>query len=196
MRLAPAIRLHTLTASLEQHWQRLGSLPYWGHPWPGGQGLARHVLDHPQLVRGRRVLDVASGSGIAALAAALAGATEVLASDVDPIARTAIALNAEANGVRVDVIATDLLDGDAAGRDVILAGDACYEPELARRVTAFLRRAADSGAVALLGDPGRPHCDPAGFRRLANYAVPTPEGVERGPVTPTTVWLVPGQPRS
>lgn len=195
--LVPEIRLHTLTGRLEQHWERLGSLPYWGHPWPGGQALARYLLDHPELVRGRRVLDVAAGSGVVGLAAALAGAADVTASDVDPLARTAIALNADANGVRVTVVAADLLDtelpaGDGSAVRVVLAGDACYEADLARRLAAFLGRAAGGGALVLLGDPGRAYLDTRGLERMATYDVPTREGLERAVVTPTTVWRLPG----
>lgn len=200
MPLAPEIRLYTLTGPLEQHWERLGALPYWGHPWPGGQGLARYLLDHPQHVAGRHVLDLASGSGLVAVAAALAGAASVTAADVDPLARAAVVRNAGANGVRVAVEAADLLGtGPGAaplGRDVdvVLAGDACYEPDLARRLLAFCRRVATTGALVLLGDPGRAYLDAAGLERVATYDVPTPEGVEREPVTPATVWRVTAPP--
>jgi predicted nicotinamide N-methyase len=186
--LVPTVRLHRLPGPLEHHWELLGSLPYWAHPWPGGQALARFVLDHPDLVAGRRVLDLASGSGLVAVAAALAGAREVTAADVDPAACRAVLRNAAGNGVTVLVEARDVLDDAPAGHDVVLAGDACYESDLARRLTDYLRRAASAGALALLGDPGRTYCDRHHLVHRARYAVPTPEGVERADVTPTDVW--------
>jgi predicted nicotinamide N-methyase len=140
------------------------------------------------------VLDLASGSGLVAVAAALAGAREVTAADVDPAAREAVTRNARENGVALRLEARDLLDAEPAGHDVVLAGDACYEATLARRLTAYLRRAADAGALVLLGDPGRPYCDRSGLLHRARYAVPTPEGAERDPITPTDVWQVPPGP--
>jgi predicted nicotinamide N-methyase len=171
-------------------WQRLGSLPYWAFPWPGGQALARYLLDHPDAVRDRRVLDVASGSGLVALAAALAGAAQVTAADTDPLAQAAIRLNAAGNGIQLRVEPADLLDTAPVGWDVVLVGDACYERILASRVRAFTGAAAAAGALVLVGDPGRTYLDPAGLSRLADYQVPTPQGLERGPVTAASVWQV------
>jgi predicted nicotinamide N-methyase len=193
----PEIRLHLLDGPLEDHWERLGALPYWGHPWPGGQALARHVLDHPGLVTGRRVLDLAAGSGLVAIAAALAGAARVTAADIDPLARSAIARNATTSAVALTVEAADLLDGPPTGHDVVLAGDVCYEPEFARRALAFAHRAAEAGALVLLGDPGRTYCRTEGLTALARLDVPTPGGAEERSVTRTTVWRVnPRQLRS
>ncbi|WP_432872787.1 class I SAM-dependent methyltransferase [Microbispora rosea] len=132
-------------------WERAGRLPFWACPWAGGQALARHVLDHPEIVRGRTVLDLATGSGLVAVAAALAGAALVVANDVDPYALAAVGLNARANGVRVRVVEGDLLDGTPSQR-VVLAGDVYYEEPLARRVTPFLSRA---GGDVLIGVPDR-----------------------------------------
>ena len=115
--------------------------PFWAFAWAGGQGLARFVLDHPEVVRGRRVLDLASGSGLVAIAAARSGAASVLAVDVDPVAVAVVALNAEANGVDVATRQDDLLDGDAGTAEVVLAGDAFYSQAMTERVTNFLRRA-------------------------------------------------------
>jgi predicted nicotinamide N-methyase len=191
--LVPELTVHQLVGDLLEHWERLASLPYWGHPWPGGQALARYLLDHPEAVRGRQVLDLASGSGLVAIAAARAGAARVVAADVDPLALAAIELNAAVNGVRVTGCGRDLLDDDPTGPpDVVLAGDVCYQADLARRVLRFGRRAAAGGALVLLGDPGRSYLPDTGLQPLATVQVPTPEGLERAAVTTATVWrLVP-----
>jgi predicted nicotinamide N-methyase len=156
-------------------WERAGSLPFWAFAWAGGQALARHVLDHPDLVRGRRVLDLAAGSGLVGLAAARAGAASVTASEVDPLAVAAIEVNAEANGARVTVIG-DVLDS-APEADVVLAGDVFYEQPMAARMAAYLRRAAMRGA-ALAGDPARAYAPRTGFERIAAYDVPVAQMLE------------------
>ena len=162
--------------------------PFWAFAWAGGQALARFVLDHPDEVRGRRVLDVAAGSGVVAIAACRAGAADVTATEVDPFAAAAVARNAATNGVRVRTVLADVLDGDADGAEVVLAGDVCYNRTMARRVLGFLRRAADAGARVLIGDPGRAYLPRAGLRALARYDVPVPRTVEDSDVKPTTVW--------
>jgi predicted nicotinamide N-methyase len=133
--------------------------PYWGFAWPGGQAVARQVLDHPQIAAGLRVLDFASGCGIAAIAAARAEALRVVAHDIDPFAVIAIAMNADANRVAVVPSAVDLLADDAcfdcSGIDLVLAGDAFYDGDLAARATAFLLRCRRAGCTVLIGDPGR-----------------------------------------
>jgi predicted nicotinamide N-methyase len=149
--------------------------PFWAVAWLGGQALARYVLDHPEEVRGRRVLDLGSGSGLVAIAAALAGASSVLAADIDPWCATAIELNAAAVGVHVDVTLEDLLDREPPDVDVILAGDVWYERDTAERVTAWLRR---SSALVLLGDPGRADLPQDGWVELASYDVPTTRDLE------------------
>ncbi|MDT7539881.1 MAG: hypothetical protein QOI82_3466 [Actinomycetota bacterium] len=152
--------------------------PFWAVAWLGGQALARYVLDHPDEVRGRRVLDLGSGSGLVAIAARLAGAGDVLAADIDPMCSTVIPLNAAANGVEVDVTLDDLLETDPPDVDVVLAGDVWYERDTAERVTSWLRR---TSARVLLGDPGRAYLPQAGWVELASYDVPTTrdlEGVE------------------
>ena len=152
--------------------------PFWAFPWAGGQALARYLLDHPALVAGTRVLDVASGSGLVAIAAARCGALSVVAADVDEIAIGAISVNAAANGVRVTPLLADLLDGDADGAGVVLCADAFYEQDLAGRITAFLRRAHAGGARVLVGDPGRAFLRTAGLRHLASYEIPVTIALE------------------
>ena len=178
--IVPEIELQ-LCADIVDFWKVTGEdapPPFWAVAWLGGQALARYVLDHPDEVRSRRVLDLGSGSGLVAIAAALAGASSVLAADIDPMCTTAIELNAAANGVHVDVTLDDLLDGEPPDVDVILAGDVWYERDTAERVTSWLRR---SGAHVLLGDPGRAYLPQGGWVELAAYDIPTTrdlEGVE------------------
>ena len=168
--------------------------PFWAYPWAGGIALARYLLDHRERVAGRVVLDLASGSGLVAIAAALAGAAHVTAADIDPMSVAAIALNAAANGTRITVTGADLLTDPQAGAgllasaDLVVVGDACYERRMAHRMLAFLRRAQAAGAATLLGDPGRTYLPPAGLRALASYAVPAWPGLEDTDVKQTTVW--------
>lgn len=149
--------------------------PFWAFAWPGGQALARHVLDHPRLVAGRRVLDFAAGGGIAAIACARAGAASVAAAEIDPLARAAIALNAAENGVAVTVAAEDVV-GTSGQWDLILAGDVCYEAPMTARILPWLRARA-RGAEVILADPGRAYL-PAGLAALARYRVPTTRELE------------------
>ncbi|WP_204072518.1 class I SAM-dependent methyltransferase [Planotetraspora phitsanulokensis] len=169
---------------LYEMWERLGRLPFWAYAWAGGQALARHVLDHPELVRGRSVLDLAGGSGLVAVAAALAGAARVTSNDVDPHALAATALNARANGVTVTVLGGDLLDSTPA-EEVILAGDVFYERPLARRVMPFLERA---GGTVLIGHPERAcsYLPRDRFQPAGRHLVPAP--LENALVTATTIW--------
>ncbi|MEU5561604.1 class I SAM-dependent methyltransferase [Micromonospora musae] len=171
--------------------------PFWAFAWAGGQALARYVTDHPELVADRQVLDLASGSGLVAVAAARVGATAVRAVEVDELAVAAVALNAEANGVRVDVELGDILDGDAGGAQVVLAGDVFYSEAMARRMLRFLLRAARAGARVLVGDPGRAFLPRDRFDELATYDVPVPPALESATVKRTTVWeLRPGLPKA
>lgn len=163
-----------------------GPPPFWAFPWAGGQALARFLLDRPQLVRGRRVLDLASGSGLVGIAAARAGAASVVCCDVDPLAAAAAGLNAAANGVAVAALTADLLDGDHHGAEVVLAADVFYERAMAGRVAAFLRRAA-TAAVVLAGDPGRAYRPASGFEELAAYDVPVVRALEDRDVKRVTV---------
>lgn len=147
--------------------------PYWAFVWPGGAATARHLLDHPETAAGRRVLDLAAGSGIAAIAAALAGAAEVTAAEIDPLARAAIALNARANGCAVALTGEDLLAAPPPRDTLILAGDVCYQRDMAARMTGWLARAAQAGSEVWLADPGRAYLPAEGLSEIARYAVPT-----------------------
>jgi predicted nicotinamide N-methyase len=135
--------------------------------------VARYILDHPVTVAGKRVLDVASGSGLIAIAAGLAGAAAVTANDIDPYALAAITLNANANDMTVATCPGDLLDGDGGDADVVLAGDVFYNQAIAKRMWPFLRRAAARGAHVLVGDPGRGHLPRKRMTSVASYPVPT-----------------------
>ncbi len=146
--------------------------PYWAFAWPGGLALARHMLDHPALVAGRRVLDFAAGCGVAAIACALAGAARVVAAEIDPMAIAAIELNAALNGVMVETRAGDLAAGAACEWDVILCGDVCYEAPMTRHILPWLRRMAATSEV-WLADPGRAYLPSEGLVFRAEYQVPT-----------------------
>lgn len=146
--------------------------PYWAYPWAGGAALARHVLDRPDTVAGRRVLDLGAGSGIVAIAAAKAGAAEVTAAEIDPHGLAAIRLNAVANGVEIRAIAGDLTAGPPPEADLVLVGDLFYASGLAARVTAFLDRCLASGIEVLVGDPRRADLPRARLRLLVEYVVP------------------------
>lgn len=145
--------------------------PYWARTWGGGLALARHVLDHPKIVAGKRVLDLGAGSGLVAIAAALAGAGEVGAADVDPYAVTATRLNAVANGVAVGAILGDLTEGEPPEVDLMLVGDLFYDPDLAARVEPFLRRCLSVGIAVLIGDPWRAPLPADRLRVVAEYPV-------------------------
>jgi predicted nicotinamide N-methyase len=155
--------------------------PYWAFPWAGGQALARHVLDHPGLVAGRRVLDFASGSGLVAIAAARAGAAEAVAADVDPFCRAAVALNAELNAVEVPFRAGDPLGAALPDCDVLLAGDVFYERTLAAGAAAWFARLAARGTLVLAGDAGRAYLPAGGFVELAAHDVTTTVEIEDAP---------------
>jgi predicted nicotinamide N-methyase len=155
--------------------------PWWAFPWAGGQALARHVLDHPGVVRGRRVLDFATGSGLVAIAAARAGAASVEAADVDPFCRAAVLLNAALNGVEIPFRAGDPIGGALAGIDVVLAGDVFYERALAEGALAWFRALAAAGIRVLAGDAARRYAPSDGFVELAAYRVPTSVEIEDGP---------------
>jgi predicted nicotinamide N-methyase len=145
--------------------------PFWAFAWPGGQALARYILDHPAQVAGLRVLDFAAGSGIAGLAAARAGAVSVEANDIDPLALTAIGLNAEANGVAVSAVAGDIV-GSRCRWDLILCGDVCYEGPMSRHILPWLQEMAAAASV-WIADPGRAYLPEDGLESFAAYDVPT-----------------------
>jgi predicted nicotinamide N-methyase len=188
--LVPELQLHLATEvtplweATEASLAQLGlPPPYWAFAWPGGQALARFLLDHPTLVRGRRVLDFGAGSGLVAIAAAKAGAIAV-AAEIDSFAAAAIRLNAARNEVEVEVEARDVI-GSACAWDVVLAGDMCYERPLAERLTLWLRQLP---ATVLLGDPGRNYFRAEGLERLALYTVPTSRDLEDRDTRETGVW--------
>lgn len=166
--------------------------PFWAFAWAGGQALARYLLDHPDLVAGQRVLDVASGSGLVAIAAARCGARPVLAVDVDELAIKAISVNAAANGARVQPVLADLLDGHCAGAGVVLCADAFYEEDLAARMLPFLHRARAGGARVLVGDPGRAFLRTAGFVPLETYEIPVTVALEGMTSKRATVYEITG----
>jgi predicted nicotinamide N-methyase len=187
--LTPELLLHTADDVITL-WQRTGTPepPFWAFPWAGGQALARHVLDHPHLVADRTVLDIASGSGLVALAAARAGA-HVTANDIDPLAATAIALNAAANHLTLRITTHDLLDTEPRA-DVVLAGDVFYDRDMAARFRTFLLAAHHRGALVLVGDPQRTFM-PRDWTRVATHDVPVPRDLEGVEVKTTTIWSPP-----
>jgi predicted nicotinamide N-methyase len=164
--------------------------PFWAFAWAGGQALARYLIDHPETVAGREVLDIGSGSGIVAIAAAKAGASRVVAAEIDNFAAAAIALNAALNEVTVQVETRDLLDRAAAGWGVALAGDICYEEPMSSRAIILLRRIAGRGRLALLGDPGRAYLPREGLAERARYTVPTSRELEDRDEREGVVWQV------
>lgn len=164
--------------------------PFWAFAWAGGQALARYLLDNPETVAGREVLDIGSGSGIVAIAAAKAGASRVVAAEIDPFAAAAIALNAPLNGVTITVETRDLLDRGPAGWGVALAGDICYEEPMSSRAMTLLRRIAARGRLALLGDPGRAYLPRSGLLECARYQVPTSRELEDREGREGVVWQV------
>jgi predicted nicotinamide N-methyase len=191
--LAPELVLYQAT-ELTPLWRATASelhawddSPYWAFPWAGGQALARHLLDRPELVRGRRVLDFATGSGLVAIAAARAGAASVVAVDVDPFCRAAVLLNAALNGVEIsfeagDPLAVPLDAPPVAGAELVLAGDVFYERDLAARATAWFRALAAGGVPVLAGDAARVYAPRDGFAEVARYEVPTTVEIEDAPV--------------
>ena len=165
--------------------------PFWAFAWAGGQALARYVLDHPDEVAGKRVVDFASGSGIVGIAAMRAGAGHVLATDIDPFCGAALAVNGELNGVRIDFTDQNLLEAPPPDVDVILAGDICYEKPLATQVMDWLAAAHVRGTRVLIGDPGRSYFPRVGLEKLAEYEVPTTRELEDREVKKTAVWTLP-----
>jgi predicted nicotinamide N-methyase len=152
--------------------------PYWAFPWAGGQALARYVLDHPEVVRGRRVADFASGSGLVAIAAARAGAAAVEALDRDPFSAAAVAMNAERNGLTIPFRPGDALGEELPGCEVLLAGDVFYERRLAEGALAWFRELVGRGVRVLAGDAWRTYAPRTGWLELASYDVPTTTAIE------------------
>jgi len=189
--LVPEIRLHLasevipLWRKTEEELAEIGvPPPYWAFAWAGGQALARYLLDNPNTVANKRVLDFGSGSGLVAIAAAKAGAVHVIAADIDPFAIAAIARNADANNVIVHPVAENVI-GTSDRFDLITVGDMCYERPLAEKLMAWLKIAE---ADILLGDPGRTYFPKTGLVQLATYSVPTTRELEDREIRQTGVW--------
>ena len=164
--------------------------PFWAFAWAGGQALARYLLDHSAEVTGRSVLDFGAGSGLVAIAAAKAGATAVLAAEIDPFAAAAIAANAALNDVDITVQTEDLLDTVDACWEVVTAGDVCYERPMADRVMGWLRGMAARGSLVLLGDPGRAYVPSQGLLERSRYLVSTSRELEDRDCREAVIWQV------
>ena len=196
---APELQLY-LASEIEPIWRQTEAAlevqglepPFWAFAWAGGQALARYLLDHPEEVAGKRVLDFATGSGLVGIAAMKAGAAHVLASDIDPFCEAAVALNAQANGVELTFTPEDLLDGPIPDVEVICAGDICYAWPLADRVRRWLEGAHASGRRVLIGDPGRAYLPREGLKSLATYEVQTTRELEDREIRRTGVFTLCG----
>lgn len=204
MPLVPGIRLHQADDPISL-WQRTELTsgrtglepPFWAFAWAGGLALARYLLDHPEIIRGRRAIDIASGSGLVAIAAAKAGAAAVTAYDIDPVAAAAIRVNAAANGVSVLTVCADVLDEDdlpASGTDLVLIADAFYQRDLAGKVMRFAERSHARGAAVFIGDFGRAYLPRGQLTPLASYDVPGQRMLEGSDIKRTTIWALPGRP--
>jgi len=195
--LVPEIRLH-LATQITPIWQASEETlaradvppPFWAFAWVGGQALARYLLDHPDTVAGRAVLDFGSGSGLVAIAAAKADARSVLAAEIDRFAAAAIGINAVLNEVAVAVTTADVIGAVDPGWQIVTAGDVCYERDMADRVILWLRTLAADGCLVLLGDPGRSYLPTAGLRERARYLVPANRELEGSDSRETVVWEV------
>ena len=192
---APEMRLHLADEAVELWIKTEAELqtsglppPFWAFAWAGGQALARWIGDHPGAVVGRRALDFASGSGIVAIAAALAGAAGVEASEIDPFAQAAIALNAGENRVAVEILSADVIGTDD-GWDVVLAGDVAYERDMAATVFAWLEALARRGALVLVGDPRRSYLALDRLECVAEYSVPTTRALEDAEIKRAGVFM-------
>ena len=193
--LVPEIKLHLAderaplwSKTQRDLWDDGIVLPYWAFAWAGGQALARLLLDEPERVRGKRVLDFASGSAISGIAAMMAGASYVLAADIDPLAAIAAQMNAEANGVAVDTSTDDLVGNSLADFDVIIAGDICYEQSVAERVRDWLGAEARQGREVLIGDPGRTFLPRTDLEPVIGYGVKSSRDLDDTDVRNARVW--------
>lgn len=195
--LVPEIELH-LASEITPIWHATERAlqasgvppPYWAFCWPGGQALARHILDKPDVVRAKRVLDFATGSGVGAIAAALSGAARVIANDIDAYALEATRMNAGLNGVAIDLSGDDLVGRGNIGWDVVLAGDVCYERPMSDDVTRWLRALAADGTEVLMGDPGRNFLPEDGLEEVTRFDVPTSLELEDSERRTTIVWRI------
>ncbi len=183
-----ATEAHDLWLKTEEDLEAIGlPPPFWAFAWAGGQGLARYILDNPETVAGKRVLDFASGSGLVAIAAKLAGAADVIAADIDPWTRTAVMLNAAENEVEIGFTAENQI-GCTIDAEVVLAGDVFYDRDFAAALVPWFTRLADEGRAVLVGDPGRSYLPKERLEKLAVYEVPVTRALEDSEVKKTTVW--------
>jgi predicted nicotinamide N-methyase len=188
IRLHLADEAHDLWLKTEDELAAIGlPPPFWAFAWAGGQGLARYILDYPETVRGRRALDFASGSGLVAIAADLAGAREILAADIDPFCEAAVHLNARANGASIEFTGSDAIGTDC-GWDIVLAGDVFYDRPFAERLVPWFSALHERGADILVGDPGRSYLPKDRMQAVAVYQVPVTRALEDADVKKTTVW--------
>lgn len=192
--LVPEVRLHLATELMplwrksEEELEAMGvPPPYWAFAWAGGQALARYVLDNPDIVHGKSVLDLGAGSGLVGIAAMKAGARTALSADIDTYAAAAIALNAKANSIAIVTTTADMIGSDDDW-DVILVGDLCYERPIAERLMTWLHAKEQSGGAVLIGDPGRSYFPKAGVERLALYRVQTTRELEDREIRETGVY--------
>lgn len=190
----PELRLHLAddaVALWEMTEEELGRIglppPFWAFAWAGGQALARHLFDHPEIARGARVMDVASGSGLVAIAAMLCRAESAVAHDIDPFCADAAALNAQLNGVTIETSDADPI-GTQTSCDLILVGDLFYDRDIAPPLLAWLQTLAAQGKQVLIGDPGRTYLPKDKLEKLAEYVIPTPRALEDAEVKRTGVW--------
>jgi predicted nicotinamide N-methyase len=193
----PGLRLHLADettpvwlATEEATGDQAAPIPFWAFAWAGGLALARYVVEHPDEVRGRTVLDFATGSGICAIAAARAGAASVRAVDIDPFAEAAVGMNARANGVRIEYAGRDPLDDEPPDVDVLLAADTWYEGPLGERVYPWLLAAAARGIRVLVGDPGRIYLPADGLVEIAAFEVRTMTQLEDREIVTSRVYAV------
>jgi len=188
----PEVMLHQATDEALREWIARTDIktPYWAVPWPGGQALARFVLDNPDVVRGKRILDFASGSGIIGIAAAKAGADRVFACDIDPVAQAATQINAARNRVAIENIRAMPMDRPFNRADLILTGDVCYNQAMTAGIMRWLYICIAAGTPVLLGDPGRAFVPKDGLRELARYEVPVRRELEDEDQRTAYVWEV------
>lgn len=197
--LVPELRLH-LATEVTPLWEATEAFlaannlppPYWAFAWVGGQALTRWLLDNPEQVRGKRVLDFAAGCGLSALGAARAGAASAEAAEIDAFSIAAIRLNAAANDLAVEVVQDDIVGCANRGWDLVVAGDVCYERPMAERVFAWFRRLAADGVQVLMADPGRSYLPKNGLLRLASYAVPCSRDLEDRDMREAAVYRIVG----
>jgi predicted nicotinamide N-methyase len=201
--LVPEVQLHLAEESMpiwEKSEEELGELnvppPYWAFAWAGGQALARYILDNPEIVAGKNVLDIGTGSGLVAISAKLAGARRVIANDIDAFAMAACGLNAEANAVELEIVGGNIMVSEnpiAPNRpDVLFFGDVFYEEELARNVLSCAATLKRTGGRILVGDPSRSFFPPERFRKIVEYAVPVTRELEDYEIKNSAVWAFAG----